>query len=165
MHPKVNSVDTDRDRVELFVLQEVIQRQTPFLGICRGFQVINVGLGGTLYEDILDQHPGGMDHSHQPGAPRDHLTHAVAVEPESKLGQILGQKSVPVNSLHHQGVRRLAPTLRPTATSPDGLIEAYELPGYPFGLAVQWHPECLPDHPAMQRLFQAFVQAAGNRKG
>lgn len=160
MHTAVHSIDTDRDRVELFLLQETIKQQTPFLGICRGLQVINVGLGGTLYEDILDQHPNAIDHRSQPGKPRHYLAHPVEVVLESQLGRILGAQKVEVNSLHHQGIRRLAPGLRSTATAPDGIIEAFELPDYPFGLAVQWHPECLPDHPAMRRIFQAFIQAA-----
>jgi putative glutamine amidotransferase len=111
----------------------------------------------------LDQHAGALDHCHQPGAPRDYLAHPVKVDPGSQLGRILGQETVFVNSLHHQGVRRLAPELRNTATAPDGIIEAFELPGYPFGLAVQWHPECLPEHPGMQHLFKKFIQAAGNQ--
>ena len=67
---------------------------------------------------------------------------------------------VDVNSMHHQGVRSLASGLQATATAPDGIVEAFELAGYPFGIAVQWHPECLPEHAAMQRLFEAFVRAA-----
>ena len=163
MHPLVSSVDPDRDRVELYAFQEVIQQKTPFLGICRGFQVINVAMGGTLYEDILDQHPDSLDHRSQKGQPRNFLAHQVRIEPDSLLAQILGQSSVPVNSLHHQGVRQLAPRLAATARASDGIIEAFELAEYPFGLAVQWHPECLQEHESMRRLFQAFIQASQKR--
>ena len=163
LHPKVDGIDLDRDRVELYAFQAVTQRQTPFLGICRGFQVINVALGGTLYEDILDQHPGGLDHRKGKNA-RDFLAHNVTVTPGSRLEKLVGNSSLPVNSMHHQGVRRLAPGLQATATAPDGIIEAFELQGYPFGMAVQWHPECLPDYAEMRRLFEAFVQAAGERR-
>jgi putative glutamine amidotransferase len=162
MHPKVEGVDLDRDRVELYAFQAVSQLQKPFLGICRGFQVINVALGGSLYEDILDQHPAGLDHRRGKHA-RDYLAHAVAVAPGSRLAELLGDTHVQVNSMHHQGVRQLAPSLQATATAPDGIIEAFELPDYPFGLAVQWHPECLPEHAEMRRLFEVFIQAAGDR--
>lgn len=159
-HPLVDEVDGDRDRVELCVFSLAAQRQLPFLGICRGFQLVNVALGGTLYEDILDQHPGALDHRYQKGNPRDYLAHPVAVSPHSCLAEIIGKTEVEVNSMHHQGVRRLAAGLQASAVAPDGIIEAFELPGHPFGMAVQWHPECLPEHPPMQRLFQAFVKAA-----
>ena len=162
MHPLVDGVDLDRDRVELYTFQAVTQRQTPFLGICRGFQVINVALGGTLYEDILEQYPGGLDHRRGKKA-RNTLAHSVAVAPGSQLAKLMGQPAVRVNSMHHQGVRKLAPGLQATATAPDGIIEAFELTGYSFGLAVQWHPECLPELSEMRRLFEAFVQAAGEK--
>ena len=159
MHPTVSSVDIDRDRVELYAFQEILRRQTPFLGICRGFQVVNVALGGTLYEDILAQHPDGLDHRSKKGQPRDYPAHQVKVESGSQLGQICGQATIPVNSLHHQGVRQLAPDLSASAWAPDGIVEAFELKGYPFGLAVQWHPECLPEDEAMRGLFRSFVEA------
>jgi putative glutamine amidotransferase len=164
MHPKVDQVDPDRDRVELFIFQEILRSQMPFLGICRGYQVINVALGGNLYEDVLDLHPAALDHRYQPGASRAHLAHPVAISPGSRLACILDQERVLVNSMHHQGVRLLAPSLRNTAVAPDGLIEAFELPDHPFGLAVQWHPECLQEHSTMQRLFQAFIRAAGEHR-
>lgn len=163
MHAAVNSIDVDRDRVELHAFQEIIQRQTPILGICRGFQVINVAMGGTLYEDILDQHPDGLDHRSKKDQPRDYLAHRVQVKPNSLLSQIIGQDSTPVNSLHHQGVRKLAPGLTATASASDGIIEAFEITQYPFGLAVQWHPECLQEHAPMRTIFQAFVKACQKR--
>jgi putative glutamine amidotransferase len=161
--PEVNSIDEDRDRVEIHLLQETVARQTPFLGICRGLQVINVALGGTLYEDIPAQHPDAIKHDYftEAGWPRDHAAHAVDLEPGSRIAALLEMRSLTVNSLHHQGVRELAPGLLAAAYAPDGVLEAFELPTQPFGLAVQWHPECLPDDPTQCRLFEAFVRSAG----
>lgn len=159
-HPKVDEVDHDRDRVELWLVQQVLRRKQPFLGICRGFQVINVALGGSLYEDILDQHPSAQQHQFFPGHPRNHLAHSVQVQAGSRLATILGAESLQVNSLHHQGVRNLAPALQANAYAPDGILEGLEIPDHPFGIAVQWHPEWLRDDPVMQRIFRAFILAA-----
>lgn len=159
-HPLVSEVDQDRDRVELQLIQEICSTGKPFLGICRGIQLINIALGGTLYEDILDQHPGAIRHSYSSIQPRDYLAHPVKVLKDSRLEDILGSQEVAVNSLHHQGIRGLAPRLQATAFAPDGIVEGVEMKEYPFGLAVQWHPECLQDHEPMRELFRAFVQAA-----
>lgn len=163
VHPLVSSIQEDRDQLEIDLLQGVVQRGLPFLGICRGLQVINVALGGSLYEDLLEQHPGALNHDRFPEQERDYLAHPVSIELDSRLHRILNCTRVEVNSMHHQGIRDLAPGLKPVASAPDGVIEAVELPDYPFGLAVQWHPECLPAHFPMQRLFREFVAAAGDR--
>ncbi len=160
MHPKVSGVDRDRDRVELSLFQDVLQTSKPFLGICRGFQVLNIALGGTLYEDILDQHSGAMRHNWRPEFPRDYPAHPVQIVEESRLAQVLGAPVLEVNSLHHQGIRSLAPRLKASAVAPDGIIEGVELPEHPFCLAVQWHPEAMQSVPQMRQIFQAFVQAA-----
>jgi putative glutamine amidotransferase len=159
-HPLVSSVDVGRDRLEMHLVHEAVGRRLPFLGICRGLQVINVALGGTLFEDLLDQHLGAQPHSFFPDQPRDYLAHPVQVEEKGLLARILAGPSIDVNSMHHQGIRRLAPVLFAAAHAPDGLVEAIELPDHPFALAVQWHPECLLDHSAMRSLFTAFVTAA-----
>ena len=159
-HPLVTEMDEDRDDLEIELVKQVAQAGLPFLGICRGLQVINVALGGSLYEDLLDQRPGSLKHQNVAEHPRDYLAHPIQVQPGSRLAGILGGTDVMVNSLHHQGIRLLAPNLVVTAHAPDGVIEAVELPGHPFGLAVQWHPECLQVHPAMQALFRSFVQAS-----
>lgn len=159
-HPKVSYVDPDRDRVELQLLEHVISSKMPFLGICRGIQLVNVALGGTLYVDIPSQLPGALKHDSGPDSPRDYLTHEVQVSEGSHLANILGSEQLQVNSTHHQGVRELAPVIKPVAFSSDGLVEAIELPGYTFGLAVQWHPEWLTAHAPMRALFRAFVQTA-----
>lgn len=159
-HPRVYSIDPQRDRTEILLLGEAVRNELPFLGICRGIQVINVARGGSLYEDITDQHPGALKHDCYPDWPRDHLAHEVDIEPDSQLAQVLGRSHERVNSLHHQAIRQVSPELRTTAHAPDGIIEAVELPGHPFGLAVQWHPECLQAYAPMRLLFQAFVNAA-----
>jgi putative glutamine amidotransferase len=161
-HPRVDNVDLERDSIEISILEISIHEKKPFLGICRGFQVINVGLGGTLYTHIDHQMPGALKHDYYPIFPRTYLAHLVNIEKGTKLAGILGETSLLVNSLHHQGAKELSPILKPAAFSPDGLVEAVELPGYPFGIAVQWHPEWLTDEASTRRLFQAFVDAAGD---
>jgi putative glutamine amidotransferase len=159
-HPLIESVDNDRDRVEIQLLNDTIRRGLPFLGICRGIQVINIALGGDLYADISDQRSGALNHDNFPGHALDFLAHPVEIEPASRLAQIVGGTALNVNSMHHQGIHHLAPNVNAVASAPDGIVEALELPGYPFGLAVQWHPECLVSFPEMAAIFQAFVGAA-----
>lgn len=155
-------IDEDRDSLEMDLLQSAVRSRLPFLGICRGLQLVNVGLGGTLYTDILAQHDQAIKHNYYPDWPRDHLAHPVQLAETSRIAGILGQGPLLVNSLHHQGVQTLAPGLSPTAYAPDGIIEAVELQEYPFGLAVQWHPEWLQAHDPMKALFRAFVQACSS---
>ena len=161
--PKVYGIDDQRDEVEITLARLAAITNWPILGICRGIQVINVALGGTLFTDILDQMPGALKHDYDSLTERDFEAHPVQLEPGSSLARILsngGAPSVRVNSLHHQGIEKVAAGLRPIAEAPDHLIEAVELPGHPFGLGVQWHPEAMPDSPQMQALFRAFVEAA-----
>ncbi|MGD0707937.1 MAG: gamma-glutamyl-gamma-aminobutyrate hydrolase family protein [Anaerolineaceae bacterium] len=157
LHRKVNGVSPERDTVEIELAHLAVSNRLPFLGICRGMQVVNVALGGTLYTHILDQLPGALQHSH---VFRDRLHHMVALEDGSRLADIVGTSELSVNSLHHQGIKDLAPGLRATAHSRDGLVEAVELAGHPFGLAVQWHPEELQRFQEQKTLFKAFIQAA-----
>jgi putative glutamine amidotransferase len=163
--PEVNEIDEDRDRVEIHLLQGAVQSGTPFLGICRGLQVINVALGGTLYEDIQTQHPNAIKHDYftSSGWKRDHLAHPVTLERSSRMAALMQVETLQVNSMHHQAILRLAPGLNATGCAPDGILEAFELVDHPFGLAVQWHPECLPEDPLQRALFEAFVGSARNR--
>jgi putative glutamine amidotransferase len=163
-NPKVEGVDAERDRVEIHLVQAVICSGKPFLGICRGLQVINVALRGNLYEDLPEQHPGEVRHDNH-NLPRNYLAHSIDIQSDSRLAQIITSNQAQVNSLHHQGIRNLAQELHATAIAPDGLIEAYELPNHPFGLAVQWHPEELQEYEPMRSLFQAFVQSCQTRSG
>jgi putative glutamine amidotransferase len=119
-----------------------------------------VALCGTLWMDIQDDFPEALKHDYDSGSQRDFLAHEVKLEKTSLLAGYLGEYDLKVNSLHHQGIRDLAPELRPVGHSVDGLVEAVELPDHPFGLAVQWHPEWLTAQPASRKLFRAFIEAA-----
>jgi len=163
-HPCVSGVDIERDSIELFLLDTLVHDEKPFLGICRGFQVIIVGLGGTLFTHIEDQMPGALKHDYYPDFPRTYLAHKVKVEEGTYLDNILGETQLSVNSLHHQGAKDIPAALTPVANAPDGLVEAVELQTHPFGIAVQWHPEWLTDQPATRRLFRAFVEAASSNR-
>jgi putative glutamine amidotransferase len=159
-HPRISDVDPQRDTVELNLLHASVADGKPFLGICRGCQLVNVGLGGTLYTHIPDQLPNALDHSY-PGDMRTVLVHEVRIEEGTHIADVLGEPIVNVNSHHHQGLKDIAPSLRVVGHSPDGLVEAVELPDHPFGLAVQWHPEWLTDQQSTRNLFRRFVEAAG----
>lgn len=161
-HSSIEGIDPDRDQVELMMITQAIQKGLPLMGICRGLQIINVALGGDLYADILEQHAQPLKHQYYPDYPGEYLAHEVSIEQASMLVKVFPDARVPVNSLHHQGVRNLAPGLKPAAFAPDGIIEAFEITGHPFGLAVQWHPENLQEHENMRRLFRIFVEASTN---
>jgi len=159
-HPRLTEVDPERDSVEIKFVQAAASDGKPFLGICRGAQAVNVALGGTLYTHIPDQLPNALDHSY-PGNLRTVLVHEVKIEEGTRIADILGEPIVKVNSLHHQGLKDIAPSLRVTGHAPDGLVESVELPDHPFGIAVQWHPEWLTDQQPTRNLFRKFVEAAG----
>ncbi len=159
-HPKVGGVDAGRDSLEMGLVRLAANTGWPFLAVCRGIQIMNVALGGTLYTHILDQLPGALQHGLWDVHPRDYLAHEVKLQAGSRLEAVLGGPSAGVNSFHHQGVEQVAPGLAATAWAPDGLVEGLELRGHPFGLGVQWHPECLPQEQPQAALFRAFVEAA-----
>ncbi|MGQ0600911.1 MAG: gamma-glutamyl-gamma-aminobutyrate hydrolase family protein [Anaerolineales bacterium] len=161
-HATMGGVSAERDRVEMSLMRWSVDEAKPFFGICRGAQVMNVTLGGTLYRDI-SEYIGAHKHTYDGETAYTLRPHAVQVVEESTLAHILGQPMVTVNSLHHQAVREVAPGVAVSARAADGLVEAIELPQHPFALAVQWHPECLLDAPEMLGIFKAFVQAAGKR--
>ena len=133
-HSEIYGIEVDRDRIELHLTRQAVAVQKPFFGICRGIQVINVAMGGSLYTHIADQHRDPLRHDWYPNFPREHLAHPVRIEASSHLATILGQTEIETNSLHHQGIDQVAPGFKPVAWAPDGLIEAIELPGHPFGL-------------------------------
>jgi len=163
-HPSVQGLSVERDRLEIHLVQAFIQAGKPFLGVCRGCQVINVALGGSLYEHLPEQFPSTVIHDNH-HHPRNFLAHQVSIIHGTRLADILAVATADVNSLHHQGVRKLAEELSATAHAPDGLIEAFELPAYPFGLAVQWHPEELQEYAPMRNLFRQFVLACQTTAG
>jgi putative glutamine amidotransferase len=150
-------IDDERDRLELDLLRLAVDHDIPFLGICRGLQLINVALGGNLYCDLTRQQSSGISHDWHPS--RKYLAHSVSVNSDCLLSQMGFDTNPMVNSLHHQGIRTIGIGLSPIAHAPDGLIEGIELTGHPFGLAVQWHPEWLSGQQSTRRLFDSFIQA------
>ncbi|HSL42784.1 MAG TPA: gamma-glutamyl-gamma-aminobutyrate hydrolase family protein [Anaerolineales bacterium] len=159
-HPRIDDVDLQRDSVELNMVRAAVSDGKPFLGICRGCQVVNVALGGTLYTHIPDQLPNALDHSY-PGNMRTVLVHEVKIDEGTQIAEVFGEPIIKVNSLHHQGLKDISSLLRVAGHAPDGLVEAVELSDHPFGLAVQWHPEWLTDQDGTRNLFRKFVEAAG----
>lgn len=164
-HEKLGRIDPARDRVELQLTQWAVEDKRPLLGLCRGLQVINVALGGTLYQDLDAQYPNGIKHDYFPnfGFERDHLAHEVAVTKGSRLRHLVEKDRIAVNSMHHQGIKSLAPNLVASAVAPDGLIEAAESGNDHFLVGVQWHPEVFElTDPNTRHMFREFITAAAN---
>jgi putative glutamine amidotransferase len=160
--PLLSPPSRDRDIFELALFAMARQLELPILGICRGIQLVNVALGGSLYQDLPTERPGVTEHN--PAADRAARSHAVRLTQGSRAAEALGTTELKVNSFHHQGVRELAPGLVATGWSEDGLIEAAEGgPDSPWLLAVQWHPEEMyGDARAPDRgLFRALIEQAG----
>ena len=141
-HPRLEETDPARDAVEVALIAAARERRLPMLAICRGIQILNVALGGTLYQDLPSERPGPIDHADETGR------HSLRVEPDSLLHRTIRTRQASVNSRHHQAIRDLAPPLRATAWADDGVIEGVEWANGSGGgawgawtLAVQWHPE------------------------
>lgn len=163
VHNPALPLDPDRDAWTLPLIPKALARGMPLFAICRGFQEANVALGGSLHQAVQEQ-PGLHDHRAPEGQPPEIAyadQHEIAIQPGGRLQSLLGQARIRVNSLHGQGVKRLAPGLRIEALAPDGLIEAFSMAEAPgFSLCVQWHPEWQAAHnPHSMALLQAFGQA------
>ncbi len=157
--PCLGEIDMQLDQEELTLLHCALQEDMPVLGICRGMQMINVALGGTLYQDLGSLYSDKLDHCRR-DLPRDTLTHAVYVDPGSRMEQLLGTREFPVNSLHHQSVKVLGEGVQITGRAEDGVPELLEVAGYRFVLAIQGHPEeIFTKVPACANLFKAFIEA------
>ena len=155
-----NEIYPPRDQLELQLLRAVMARDKPIFGVCRGLQLINVALGGTLYQDINKQLKRDQPIQHFQQNNYEYPVHEVNIATNSRLYEIIGTETIRVNSMHHQAVKDLAPGLIASAYSPDHLIEALEMPGYPFFIGVQWHPEYLWEkQKEALRLFEAFAGA------
>ena len=163
-HPATNEIEIDRDRVELALARWVVEKAKPFLAICRGIQVLNVALGGTLIQDIPSEVPDALEHSFERGiVQRCYHAHPVKIAADSHLAQVMQIEIAQTNSWHHQAIKQAASELKVTAYAPDGVIEAVEVPGRRFAIGVQWHPEWMfEDQPEHRRLFEGLVAASTN---
>jgi putative glutamine amidotransferase len=160
-HAETRGVSGERDTLEVAALRAALDREVPVLAICRGMQMLNVALGGSLHQHIPDACPASIV-SHAMPEPREGPAHLVDVAGDSRLADIVAAAAIEVNSRHHQAVNRRGKGLHVVASAPDGVVEAMELTGYrAFLVGVQWHPEDMAGHfPSADRLFAAFVSAA-----
>jgi putative glutamine amidotransferase len=155
----LGEVDETLDQMELMAAGLAIERNLPLLGICRGIQVLNIVMGGTLFQDLPSQVPESSCHT--PKTDKAVNTHTVRIEAGSRLHKLFGKRGIWVNGKHHQAVKDIAPGLTIAARARDGIVEAVEHPGQRFAIGVQWHPEgTWRDDPYSQKLFASFVQAA-----
>lgn len=166
-HERLGRVDPARDRTELAFARWCIEDKKPFLGLCRGAQVLNVAAGGSLWQDLDAQYEGAIKHDYFPtyGFERDHLAHEVTVTRGSRLRHAMEIERFAVNSMHHQGLKTIGRGLAATAVAPDGLVEAVELDDDAFVVGVQWHPEVFElTDPHTRHLFKEFVDAAAAQR-
>ena len=161
---EVECIIEERDRFELELFKEVYEKQIPILAICRGLQLINIALGGNLYQDINYQIPNSYGHAPK-NTLRHNLYHSVKIEKDSKLFDIFKTEDLKVNSFHHQSIKKLGNDLKITALSNDGIIEAIESTNEKFLVAVQWHPENLVEHHTeFLKFFEALICKALSKK-
>jgi putative glutamine amidotransferase len=163
-HPACVDAEPGRDEFEIELARRAVENDLPLLAICRGLQVLNVALGGTLVQDIPSALPAAGPHD--VGRPRDARAHEITIESGTALLEALGGRapggSCAVNSRHHQSIDRLGDGLRVSATAPDGIVEAVERPGASFCVGVQWHPENFWRTGEFDPLFARFICAAAS---
>jgi putative glutamine amidotransferase len=160
-HPEIYGVDLERDQSEIALVKQAADSGLPLFGICRGIQVMNVALGGTLMAHLPDRVGAAVLHRHPE---KKEVCHAVRLATDSFLIQKIGTEQLEIVSYHHQAIDRLAASLKGVGHAPDGIVEAVEMPNHPFFIGVQWHPE-LSESPLQQKLFDAFVSAARAKQG
>jgi putative glutamine amidotransferase len=156
-HAQLGPTEPDLDRFELELTRAALTRAMPVFGICRGMQVLNVALGGTLHQHLPDLE-GGTEHRQT--RPNSEPTHRVTLGRNSRLTKVVGRRYLEVNSFHHQGLQTLGKGLSIAGHAPDGQIEAIEVSGRRFTFGVQWHAECLIERPEQLALFRGLVRAA-----
>jgi putative glutamine amidotransferase len=165
----VGRTDPVRDLLETLLVKEAFAQRKPLLAICRGHQIMNIALGGTLFIDIPTQTKTTTNHTRLKH--KDRFVHDVQLEVDSLLARVFGRTTIQVNSSHHQAIQKIAPPLRVTGRSPDGIIEAVELRAeeaavIPYLLGVQFHPERLVRaHPEYIELFRSFTEACVLNRG
>ncbi len=161
-HEALYNVSPERDETELAIISKIVSTRMPLMFICRGMQMLNVALGGTIIPHLPDVVGEKVSHRAPPRSP---IPHSVQIHSDSRLAEIMQADSVETASWHHQAIEKLAQPLRVVAHAPDGTIEAVELPDHPWLVAVQWHPEVTAaDDPTQQRLFDSLVEFATNEK-
>ena len=156
---KAGNFDNIRDHQEIFMTEYALEKDIPILGICRGLQVLNVTLGGTIHQDLPSA--GFLAHS-MSNSLRNEPSHSLKILEDSPLYEIFKRDEIWTNSYHHQGINELGKGLKVAALSEEGLIEAVYLDGKKFALAVQWHPEMMYDNEEMNLLFKKFIKACKN---
>ena len=158
-HSCCGNVSAQRDSMELSLMKAVMETGKPILGICRGIQILNIGLGGTIYQDLSLRPEKSLNHM-QLSLDRSDVCHRLSISNSSLLRKICGE-TMDVNSFHHQCINTLGDTLKTAAIAPDGVIEAVESSVFPFAVGVQWHPECMYHvSEPMKNLFLLFVRAS-----
>lgn len=131
----------ERDNMEIQLLKHILKLEKPILGICRGIQIINCAMGGTLFQDLPSEKNSAVEHHQSP--PYDIPVHSVSIEKNSPLYKLLHTQNLKVNSYHHQAIKELSPQLKEMARSEDGIVEAVYMPSRKFVWGIQWHPEYL----------------------
>jgi putative glutamine amidotransferase len=155
-HATCETMDTRRQSNDLALAQAARKHDVPTLGICLGLQMMNVGAGGKLIQDIASQHDTDIEHA---SIPEDRARHDVIIEQGTRLASMVPAMELNVNSSHHQAIRVAGEGLRVNAHAPDGIIEGVEDPGHPFYVGVQWHPEDMTGEESASMLFQRFIEA------
>ncbi len=160
VHPElIQEPDLEKDSIEFELIRRALDRETPYLGICRGAHLLNVASGGTLYADVMTEKRSDLKHiSHDC---YDTYRHPIEILPDTPLAGWFGAGTLKVNSYHHQGIKRLADGYVPMAYTPDGLLEAFYDPSHPFRMGLQFHPERMQnDYPGSSKVFASFLEAA-----
>ena len=156
------SIKIERDRFEIALARKAVRKKLPILGICRGPQVINIVLGGTIFQDLSLRKEKTLNHKPEKVI-RFKRKHKVKIKEDSRLYSIVKKKEILVNTSHHQVIKDVAPGLKASAWSEDGVIEALEGKTKDFLISVQWHPEAMIKHPSSRALFKAFVKECRKR--
>lgn len=164
-HIRLGAVYPGSDQYEKELILNFLNLDKPFIGMCRGMQMLNISLGGSNYQDLEAQFEGTL-YQHKQLAMRTHRTHSVTLEDDSRLLDIMGEKTFNVNSFHHQGVKDVSDQLKVAGRAADGLVEALESETHQFVMGIQWHPEefALQGDEASKKIFDRFVKECSKDK-
>lgn len=161
---EMGNIDHRRDEFELKLFKKAAEKNMPILGICRGEQVINIGAGGSVYQDIHAQREGTKGHSPKSSS-GNYAYHSAKIMKDTKLYSLLGTEEININSYHHQAVKEVADGYKVSALAKDGIIEAIESEKHDFIIGIQWHPELMFDrYPVFLKIFEGLVAAAKKEK-